>query len=292
MARPLGTPPLLGISLQPDARFLALARRLIEEDVDFFEVSPEQLWAGDGSWRSAFLEIARRSKKPFVAHGLGLSLGGTGDAARLESWLARIREDHAAFGWRWYSEHLGWVESGGLELALPLPLPPTPEAVRAVAERLGRVRSIVPDVAFENSANYLFLGDARRTPDFLNAIAREADCGIVLDLHNAYVECRNEGLDLDAWLDAVDPSRVVELHVSGGSESDAGWLASRRVFRLDSHDGPVPEPVWRAFERILPRLPNLRGVVVERIADTVGPGEIAAYEAEVARAREVLCSQR
>jgi hypothetical protein len=94
-------------------------------------------------------------------------------------------------------------------------------------------------------------------------------------------------MDLDEWLGALEPDGVIELHLSGGSQSDPAWLESRRVFRVDSHDAPVPEPVWGAFERHLSRFRNLRGVVVERLDGTIERGTEAEFEAEVRRAKEV-----
>lgn len=282
----------LGLSLQPDRRFLEGTRRIAEEWADFFEVAPEQLWEPGpraGDLHRLFLEIKRRSGKPFVAHGLALSPGTAGEDARFEAWLDAIRSDQEAFGFEWYSEHLGFTEAGGWNAALPLPLPMTEEAVAAVSARMRRLREIVPTVALENQATYFTLGPHEREGEFLNRICRESGCFLLLDLHNAYTQCVNFGMNLREYLAPLDLSRVIEIHLSGGSESEAGWLPSARVFRLDSHDGPVPEEVWKAFEWALPRCPNLRGVVVERIAPSLRPEDVPGFEAEFRRAMEILC---
>ena len=78
---------------------------------------------------------------------------------------------------------------------------------------------------------------------------------------------------------------MIEIHLSGGSDSEPGWLPDGRTLRLDTHDGPVPEPVWRAYEQVRPRCPNLRGVVVERMTGTFnGRGDVNDYRDELRRA--------
>jgi uncharacterized protein (UPF0276 family) len=255
-------------------------------------VTPETLWTtgcAPGPRWDDFLDLVRRSGLPVVGHGVGLSLGSPGTDERTEAWLAAIRRDHAAFGFAWYSEHLGFAGHGGRWAALPLPLPPTDEAVRAVAARIARLQEIVPTVAFENNVGYFALGDPAREPEFLDAICRAADCSMLLDLHNVHVQCANLGVSADAYLAALDLARVVEIHVSGGSVSDPRWLPSGRTMRLDSHDGPVPEEVWTSLAWALPRCPSLRGVVLERIDGSLRAEDVPAHEADVRRLRESLC---
>lgn len=289
---PLG----VGFALHPDPAYLELVREILERDADFFEFNPETLWRPlDGrlvrnDYHALYRQIRDRSRKPFVAHGLDFSLGTPVelDRPRTEAWLERLRDDHAEFSFPWISDHLGWQIGDGLQTSLPLPLPPTAEAVEAVAARLRLLASVAGVAAFENPANYVALGDPALEPDFLNAICRAASCRLLLDLHNVHTQCLNLGADPRAYVDRLDLDAVIEIHLSGGSESDPDWLDSRRVFRLDSHDGPVPNEVWSLYERVLPRCRNLRGVVVERLNGTFGPAEVPGLAAEVRRAKELL----
>ncbi len=288
----------VGFALHADLRYLELARDIIERDADFLEVNPEALWRSRNGrlerndYHALFRQIRDRSRKPFVAHGLEFSLGtpvdAPGEPGRVEAWLARLRDDHAEFRFAWISEHLGWQIADGLQTTLPLPLPPTDEAVAVVAARMRLLAAVAGTAAFENSANYFAFGDPAREPEFLNAVCRAASCRLLLDLHNVHTQCLNLGLDAQAYVDRLDLDAVLQIHLSGGSASDPDWLPSRRVFRLDSHDGPVPEEVWRLLEHVLPRCRNLRGIVVERLNGTFDAGQVPALAAEIRRARGIL----
>ncbi|MCU0864332.1 MAG: DUF692 domain-containing protein [Planctomycetes bacterium] len=144
-------------------------------------------------------------------------------------------------------------------------------------------------VAFENNADLFSFGDPLLQPDFFARICAAADAHLLLDLHNAFAFCRNHTIELDAFLDRLPWERVLEIHLSGGSDSDPGFLPSRRSLRMDSHDGAVPEPVWNAFAAALPRARNLRAVVLEWFPEAMDARAGEVFAADFARARSVLC---
>jgi uncharacterized protein (UPF0276 family) len=295
--------PLVGISLHADLEFLEHVRKVVERRAEILEVTPETLWRAtpdggirENDYHAIFADIRRQRAVPFIAHGVEWSPGTAEDAAgggvarRTRQWLEQVRRDHATFDFLWYTEHLGFNAAGDLHAALPLPLPFATEAAAATRARLELLRSVVPVVGFENSVNYAFLGGWHALdlePAFLTAVAGN-DLHLLLDLHNVYTECRNEGRDPFAWVEALALDRVIEIHLSGGSESEAGWVRGGRVFRLDGHDGPVPDEVWALFEHVLPRCPRLRAVIVERMTGTLDAASARAYADELERAREVV----
>src|SRR5918996_114260 len=136
----------VGVPLFPDFEYLELMREVIEEEADYFEVNPETLWRPEdgrlvrNDYYPLFQQIRDRSRKPFVAHGLGFSLGtpldDPAERARTDAWLARLRDDQAEFRFEWISEHLGWTIAGGLQATLPLPFPFTDEALAVLSARL------------------------------------------------------------------------------------------------------------------------------------------------------------
>jgi len=288
--------PAVGLTLQPERSYLDLLSSLFEEEADYFEVAPETTWIreGDRPFRrngffGAFLEIGERAGKPFVAHGVGLSLGTmTEDGARLDRWLEAIAMSQEAFRFLWYTDHLGATVLDGRSLVLPIPIPMTNFAAAAVRERLAAVQAIVPDVGFENTAFPFLLGEPLDEPGFFARILERPRAHLLLDLHNLFTAAVNFGVDPREYLARLDLSRVIEIHVSGGSTNDPEWLPSRRVMRLDSHDGAVPEEVWSLLEETGPRCANLRGVTLERMEGTVERDDVPRLREEMRRIRRIL----
>jgi uncharacterized protein len=287
----------VGLSLQPDVVFLDLLHDVIRDEVDYYELAPETLWFRSSSgalepngFHRMFRELAASTQRPVVAHGVGFSVGGasSADAARRESWLERIAADHAVFRFGWYTDHLGVAALGGLATTLPLPVPMTDASVTRIRDALAALQRIVPDVGVENSVFYYQLGDPLDEPEFLGRIVAGPGQHLLLDLHNVYTTSLNAGFDPRAYLAKLPLDAVIEIHLSGGSDSPAAWLPSGRTKRLDSHDSAVPEPVWALFDEVWPRCPNLRGVTLERMEDTVTVPDVAVVRAELRCAREAL----
>jgi uncharacterized protein len=155
-----------------------------------------------------------------------------------------------------------------------LPVPYTEEAlahvvrrVEAVQERLGR------RILLENPSSYLRFRQADMTEhEFLAAVARQADCGILLDVNNVFVSAHNHGWDPRAYLAAMPAERVGQVHLAG--HTDDGALL------IDTHDGYVADGVWRLYAEAVARF-GARSTMIEWDAD-VPPFE--ELEAELARA--------
>jgi uncharacterized protein (UPF0276 family) len=286
----------VGLTLQPEEAYLDTLAPLLDEDADYYEVAPETLWRRDAAgalvpngFHKLFLERRERTQRPFVAHGVGLSLGtdDDDDPARLLAWLDRIRDDHRRFEFAWYTDHLGATTLDGRALTLPVPLPMTPQMASRVRTRLAHLQTVVPDVGFENAVFYFLFGRPLDEPAFFRAILTRPRMHLLLDLHNVYTMGRNFDFDPKDYVDRLDLSRVIEIHISGGGESEPLWLPSGSTMRLDSHDGPVPEPVWALLEGVVPRCPNLRGVTLERMEGTVETGDVALLREEVRRAKRI-----
>lgn len=286
----------VGVALAPDVVFLDLLHDVIREDADYYELAPETLWHQTTSgalepngFHRTFRDLVEATRKPVVAHGVGFSVSGASEpAARRASWLERIRADHAVFRFGWYTDHLGVSSLAGLATTLPVAVPMTDAAVRRTRASLDALQRIVPDVGVENSVFYYHLGDPLDEPAFLRRIVAGAGRHLLLDLHNVYTTAVNVGFDPHAYLDALPLDAVIEIHLSGGGDSPPGWLPSERSLRLDSHDHAVPEVVWALFDEVWPRCPNLRGVTLERMEDTVTASDVAHIRGELHRAREAL----
>ena len=281
----------VGFTLQPEAEFLDRLVSVLGQ-VDYFEVAPETTWFAQpgapllpNGFATRFLDLGLQHGAYFVAHGVGWSMGSDdpADEPRRRQWLDRLVLDQAQFEYRWYTDHLGATTLAGEAVTLPLPLPMTDGFAQTVSRNLRRLQDITPVVGVENTAHTFTLGDPLAEPAFLDRALAGEGHHLLLDLHNLVVTASNVGFDARAWLDAVDLSRVIEIHVAGGDQSDPQWLASRRVFRLDSHAAAVPEEVWGLLGEVAPRCENLRGITLERMEGTVGPGDVPLIEDEVSR---------
>ena len=237
--------------------------------IDFFEIAPEN-WIGVGGQYGRALR-ALTERHPFVCHGLSLSLGGRDPLD--ETLLAKIRRLLDAHGIAIYSEHLSYCADGGHLYDL-MPIPFTDEAVHHVAGRIRQTQEILGQrIAVENVSYYAAPGQAMREIDFINAIVAEADCDLLLDVNNIYVNSINHRYDADAFLDAL-PDRVAYIHV-------AGHYDEAPDLKVDTHGAPIIDPVWRLLERAYARF-GVKPTLIER--DFNFP-PLAELVAEVSHAR-------
>jgi hypothetical protein len=210
-----------------------LAERGDRLDVDFFEVAPEN-WIGvGGAYGRRFRELTARY--PFVNHGLSLSIGGPGPLD-LE-FLSRVRQFLDEHGILLYSEHLSYCSDDGHLYDL-MPIPFTEAAVRRVADRVGQVQDALGRrIALENVSYYAAPGAEMGELEFLNAVLERADCQLMLDVNNIYVNAINHGYDAREFLAGVPAQRVVYMHV-------AGHYVEAEDLRVDTHGSDVCDPVW------------------------------------------------
>jgi uncharacterized protein (UPF0276 family) len=200
---------------------------------DFLEVAPEN-WIGiGGAHGAAFRALAERY--PLSCHGLSLSLGGSAplDVGLLRE--VRVFLDH--YKVPLYSEHLSYCSDDGHLYDL-LPLPFTEEAVHHVAARIRQAQDILGRrLAVENVSYYAAPQQDMDELTFTNAVLREADCDLLLDVNNVYVNSINHGFDPQTFLAGIDTGRVVAMHVAGHfDESD--------TLKIDTHGASVKPVVW------------------------------------------------
>jgi uncharacterized protein (UPF0276 family) len=177
---------------------------------------------------------------PVVLHGVSMSIGSTDPLDR--AYLTELKALRDRIGARWVSDHLCWTGAHGKNTHDLLPLPLTEEALRHTARRVREVQDFLgAPLVLENVSSYASFAASTMTEwEFVSALAREADCGLLLDVNNVYVSARNHGFDPKAYLRALPMDRVVQFHVAG--HSDLGTHV------IDTHIGPVPDPVWKLLQ--------------------------------------------
>jgi uncharacterized protein len=282
----------VGLPLHPNLLYLERMGPLLET-VDLFEICPETTWRTDAAgalvpndYARLFAALGQRIGVPFIAHGTGFSVGSAGDEVRQARWCARMREDQQTFAYRWWTDHLGQSVFGDEIAALPLPLPMNSASIAAVRGALAAMRAVVPRVGVENTAHHFVFGEPLDEPAFIEACV--GDDYLLLDLHNVVAMAENLGFEPARYLDRLDLSRVIELHVAGGTPSAPSWLPSGRTLRLDGHDAPIPEGVWALLTAVLPRCANLQAVILERMEGTVAPTDVPLLREELGRLRRAV----
>jgi uncharacterized protein len=205
--------------------------------VDFMEVAPEN-WIGVGG-RMGRQFRAFTERFPFVCHGLSLSIGSP--APLDEALLTDIRAFLDEHGIHLYTEHLSYCSDDGHLYDL-LPIPFTEEAVHYVAGRVRRAQDILGRrIALENASYYASIGAEMSELEFINAVLTEADCDLLLDVNNVYVNSVNHAYDPAAFLEGLPGERIVYAHVAG-HYNEADDLI------VDTHGADVIDPVWSLLE--------------------------------------------
>lgn len=246
--------------------------------VGWFELISENFFCAGG--RPWSVVEAVRAEVPVSLHGTAMGLGnpeGVSDAYldQLEVVIQRVQPERV-------SDHLCFVGAEGRTSHELLPLPMTEEAVQAVSEQILRVHDrLRRTILIENPSSYMrYPEDELSELEFLNEVARRADCGILLDLNNVIVNAHNHGFCPRAFVAGVAAERVGEFHLAGSSPS--GRLL------IDTHAGPVPEAVWSLYALALEHI-GARPTLVEWDTETPAFEQV---EAEAARARNIEADWR
>ncbi|QHH95355.1 DUF692 domain-containing protein [Acinetobacter gyllenbergii] len=204
---------------------------------DFIEVAPEN-WMGFGG-RHAKLLGQCVEKAPLICHGLSLSIGGP-HPLNLE-FIQQVKNFLQCYQVPIYSEHLSYTHDGGYLYDL-LPIPMTEAAVNYVAERILRVEDILGQrLVIENVSTYLMPNAEMLEAEFVREVLLKADCELLLDVNNVYVNSINHGSDAYAFIDAMPKDRIRYLHVAGHEQVEKNLL-------IDTHGAAISDPVWQLLQ--------------------------------------------
>jgi len=215
-----------------------------EAGADWFEAISDNYMESFGR-PLAILETVRRDA-PVALHGVSLSIGSVDalDRDYLKRLAALVERIEPAI----VSDHLCWSRFDGRSLYDLLPLPLTEECLDHIVPRVQQVQDVLGRrILLENPSTYLAWNDSTiPEAEFLAELARRADCGLLLDVNNVYVSATNLDFDPVAYLDAIPPERVGQIHLAGFS--DMG------THLFDTHSRPVSNDVWRLYAHVVEQL--------------------------------------
>jgi uncharacterized protein (UPF0276 family) len=264
----------------------ALARILDLSALDVLEVEPRMFWQPLGGTRPIGIEregLARLQALPQhkIVHSSALPVGGSlpFEAAS----LALMQQCVGMLQPRYAGQHVGFdrVETSGEErfTGMLLPARHTEAGARRAAAALSELRaSLGIEVAFETGVSYLRRGAGEmRDGDFFARVASEADCGILLDLHDLATNERNGGERAYEVVAALPRERVWQVHLAGGYAYGGFWI--------DAHSGAIDPYAFELAEATVGDFPNLRSIVFEiapEFVENLSP-DIAAEQVELLR---------
>lgn len=266
----------VGIGLRP--RFVDRDELLqTSRRIDFLEVVPEN-WVLRGGRRRAQLQDCFR-RWPTVPHSVSLNIGGLDplDGALLDSVAELCMQSDAPF----FSDHLVYSSVAGQPLHDLLPLPFSREVVDHVAARVDIAqRRVGRPLVLENATFYAHMpGCTMSEAAFLRAVCETANCGMLLDVNNVYVNSQNHRFDPYRFIDEMPLERVRQLHLAGHT------LVGQTI--IDTHIGPIISPVWKLYRYTIAKAARLIPTLIEWDDEIPHLDEVIV---EADRARDHACA--
>jgi uncharacterized protein (UPF0276 family) len=216
-------------------------------DIGWMEVHTESYMGGGTPLR--YLDAVRRDYA-ISLHGVGLSLGSAEGLDRAH--LERIRQVAERIEPALMSEHIAWSTVAGTYLADLLPLPMTEEALAVVCRHVDETQGFLKRrILVENPSTYIRFGHSTIPEwEFITAVAQRTGCGILCDVNNIYVSAHNHAWNASAYVGALPPALIGEIHLAGHSVRP---LADGGTLRIDDHGSRVAAEVWALYQEALDR---------------------------------------
>ncbi len=239
--------------------------------VDWFEVISENYLIPGGKPLHYLDRI--RAEYPCVMHGVSLSIGSTDPLDR--DYLMQLKSLAQRIEPEWISDHLCWTGVAGKNSHDLLPLPYTDEALKHVAQKVRQLQDFLGRrILMENVSSYVSYKESALTEwEFLSALAREADCLLLLDVNNIFVSAYNHHFDAEAFLRGIPKDRVQQIHLAGHSHCGE--------YIIDTHDADVIGPVWELYAKAIGLLGPI-STMIER-DDRIPPLTELVAELDAAR---------
>jgi len=264
---------MIGIGFRRD-----FADQLLEGDKlkpDFIELAPENWMGMGGYWAKRFRKAVESF--PVTCHGLSLSLGSPEELDWEFVNDLKIFLDHNNV--QVYSEHLSYTKSENAHLYDLLPIPFREDAVRHVASRIRQVQDFLErKIALENVSYYTPVAAEMDEATFIRNVVEEADCDLLLDVNNVYVNAFNHNYDAMEFLSQLPLERVAYIHMAGHQLVESDLI-------IDTHGEPIIDPVYDLFEWTIRKLDPVP-VLLERDYNNTNMSELSEELSHLKRITE------
>lgn len=220
----------------------------------FLEVAPENWMEIGGYWKKIFNKVAEQY--PIYSHGLSLSIGSPGELDW--NFLKKVKSFLQEYKIKIYSEHLSYSKCDNAHLYDLLPIPFRWDAVKHISERIKSVQDFLErKIAIEIVSYYTPVAAEMSEVEFISSIVKEADCNLLLDVNNIYVNAFNHQYDAKNFIENLPLDKVEYIHMAGHEQVAPDLI-------IDTHGEPIIDPVYELFDFTVQKLPNTVPVLLER----------------------------
>lgn len=243
--------PYLGVGL-------GLRRQLFEDtikhrkDIDWLEIAPENFICRGGPAFQRLIEAKKYFK--IVPHGINLSIGGT---APFDPILIKgCKKLFSIINPPWFSDHICFNYVDGTYIHDLIPLPFNRTTVNLVADRVKKIQDIfqIPFL-LENPSYYMILEEELDEASFITEILEKADCGLLLDINNVYVNSRNHNYNPISFLKKIPIERTVQVHIAGHYDKEK--------ILIDTHGAAIVPDVYSLLGEMF-KLCKPKAILLER----------------------------
>lgn len=233
-----------GLGLRPEYYQAILETKPV---VNWFEIISENYMVGGGK-PLLYLKQIRRDY-PIVMHGVSLSIGSV-DPLDM-NYLQQLKTLKQRIEPQWISDHLCWTGFDGVNLHDLMPLPYTEQSISHVVNRIHQVQDFLGcQILLENVNSYVSYKQSEMLEwEFISAILKQADCLLLLDINNLFVNAFNHGFNAHNYLNELPINRVRQIHLAGYTE--------QREYLINTHDQSVSAPVWELYSQALKRFGSI-----------------------------------
>lgn len=210
----------------------------------FVELAPENWMNIGGYWKKQLKQLAEMYS--ITSHGLSLSIGSPEELDM--NFLKNIKQFLADYNIKIYSEHLSFSKCDNAHLYDLLPIPFREDAIKHVAKRIQQVQDYLGrQIAIENVSYYTPVAAEMDEATFISEIVKEADCKMLLDVNNVYVNAFNHNYNAKEYIGNLPLDKVEYIHMAGHTK-----VASDLI--IDTHGEAIIDPVYKLFEWTLERV--------------------------------------
>ena len=210
----------------------------------FVELAPENWMNIGGFWKKRLNQLAEMY--PITSHGLSLSIGSPEELDF--DFLKRVKHFLKEYNIEIYSEHLSFSKLDNAHLYDLLPIPFREDAIKHVAQRISQVQDFLGrQIAIENVSYYTPVAAEMDEATFVSQIVKEADCKLLLDVNNVYVNAFNHNYNAKTYINNLPLERVAYIHMAGHTKISPDLI-------IDTHGEAIIDPVYELFEWTLDKV--------------------------------------